>query len=114
MTPRMEALLRTLQAKPRTLRDLTNGEHGAHPTAITGWLDRLIDYGYVEPQGRYPAEYYHATELGAHYLANRPQIAPSRAFCNAAMRDPYVPPAFGSARPGADDHRRYRSRGIGA
>lgn len=111
MTPRTLELLRLLQHSPRTMKSLTHGDYSAHPVAISGWMDRLMDAGYAESDGAHPNRRYYITPLGESYLASRPPVAASRYLCNAAMTSVYVPPAWTSARPGADDHRRYRSAG---
>lgn len=61
-----------------------------------------VDIGPLSPNGR-----------GRHYTPLALTFPAPTKHCNAAMRDPL--PATGSApaRPGAEQHRQYRSRGLG-
>lgn len=107
-------LLRACEARPRVLTDFTQGE--VHETVLAKHIERWLDD--LRAQGLLLLHdgWYHITAAGIDELVSltaAPSKAISRVHCNAAMRQPYVPPQW-QVRAGGLQHRQYGSVGIDA
>jgi hypothetical protein len=103
-------ILRMVGMKPRTLLDFTTGDLVGTTSNrhIERYLAEMEEAGLIEKQG----ERWAITNEGAAKLNALPDIVPSRIYTHAASTQVYVPPPWNSTRPGADDHRKYASRGV--
>lgn len=109
LNERERGLLRCIAVGPRTLHSFTHGPAPCAPHVIATYLDHMIEAGLIE-KGR---DTYSITEAGSALLASQPEIVPARYYGNASMSsaDPYRT-AWKPVRAGADEHQRYRSRGV--
>lgn len=110
-TTQKSKILRMVGMKPRTLLEFTDGDlvGTVNSRHTERYLAEMEEAGVIEKQG----ERWHITNAGAAELNALPAVVPSRIYTHAASTQPYVPPPWNSTRPGADDHRKYASRGLG-
>jgi hypothetical protein len=111
MNLRQRQLLAWIVQKPRVLHDFTQKDAMAlSPTIAQTYLDDLTDRGYVQCDERGT---YSATPLGLAYLDSHRETAPAHLIGNfSTPPGSYRASPLQSTRPGADDHRQYRSRGF--
>lgn len=112
MTPTARRILAALALRPRTAFDFASAQHGdmrMTEQAAEGAIAGLIFAGFV----RRIDELLRCTEAGARELGTVANATPSRDYGNAATRETYRT-NWSPVRQGADDHRRCKSRGIGA
>ncbi len=110
-TQQKTKILRMLSMQPCALKAFTEGDlvSTVSNRHIERYLGEMLDDGLIEHRG----DKYYITEDGLAKIADQPGIVPSRIYTHAASTQPYVPPKWNSPRPGADDHKRYSSRGLG-
>ncbi len=117
LKPRELDLLKSIVFQPRTAHSLTHSDGVADislaPHTFRSYLEHLSELGLIEAPKRQDGRYV-ATDAGREYLENLPQVAPSVLICNASMPSGSYRPARVHVRAGADDHRRFASRGMGA
>lgn len=105
------AMLRHIAAKPRTMKEMCAFKMGPwaqlSETTVRLYVFALASSGHVKNSGNR----YAATEKGLALLAGEAAVLPG-CICNASIRDTYAGPKWESARPGADQHRQYLSRGV--
>lgn len=111
MNERKTRILRTLTLGARHSHRFTEGEVSATISArhLQRYLDELVEDGLVTES----RQLYAITDAGHQALAAPLDIVPARLFHPASTKGPYKPPTW-NVRPGAEDHKRYQSRGIGA
>jgi hypothetical protein len=104
-------ILRMVGMKPRALVEFTEGDIVSTTSNrhIERYLAEMEEAGLIEKN----RDRWHITNAGAAELNALPAVVPSRIYTHAASTLPYVPPPWESCRPGADDHRKYASRGLG-
>lgn len=104
-------ILRIIAAKPSTVDNLAACRIGlwAHlsKTTIYLYVSAMATAGYLERKGKV----YSATDKARSLLAGEVEPMAGR-ICNASIREVYTVPKWESARPGADQHQQYRSRGV--
>ncbi len=103
-------ILRMLSMKPCAMKEFTEGDlvGTVSNRHIERFIADLMDADLIERQG----EKYRITEVGLAKLAQQPAIVPSRIYTHAASTQTYVPPQW-PVRSGAEDHKRYASKGLG-
>lgn len=104
------SMLRSIAYQPRPLRHWTSGDYGISGNAVERYICDLLDRGYIQVTGKNGNRLYAITPKGERVLADRPQTATSRLHCNASMSEPYRP-SWTPVRPGAEDHKRFKSFG---
>lgn len=99
-------ILSAIASSPRKATAFTHGIHKTiHPDTLQLYLDEMQEHGYIiENDGQYSI-----TTLGRQKLDAVPVMAAPRTFVS---RERYVPPPMESARPGADDHKQFFSKGF--
>lgn len=103
-------ILKAIADRPRTIRDLLNikvGQFQLSETTMRVYAKSLIEFGFVSKSGTF----YTVTTAGHLHLASLEEKSSER-ICNSSIREIYEAPRWESARPGADDHRQYRSWGV--
>jgi hypothetical protein len=113
LNERERAMLRLIAASPRTSHSFTHGDSPCSPHVIQCYLNHMASTGLIAPPLRHNGNF-EITEEGREYLAQEREAVPSRIWGNASTTTAYVPPRMESPRAGADQHRQYASRGIGA
>jgi DNA-binding PadR family transcriptional regulator len=111
MNGRQLSMLRHIAHSPRARDAFTgSGSMGLSSRIAQTYLDEMQDQGYIECDERGT---YSATPLGLAYLDSHRETAPSRLIGNWSTEPgSYRASPLQSTRPGADDHRQYRSRGF--
>jgi hypothetical protein len=103
-------ILRMVGMKPRQTIDLTTGNlvGSASSRHCERYLAEMEEAGLIEKKG----DRWHITNAGAAQLNALPAVVPSRIYTHAASTEIYTPPVW-AVRPGAEDHKRFQSRGLG-
>jgi hypothetical protein len=112
LNPRQTLMLRAFAHSPRNLQFFTNGNaSGLSPHTAQMYADEMQDRGYIECDERGT---YSATPLGLAYLDSHRETAPAHLIGNfSTPPGSYRASPLQSTRPGADDHKRFSSRGLG-
>ena len=130
MTPLPTTQLKTLQILARVdhvTSESASAKLGVLPRTARNYLARLVDMGYAEriPTERRGAALTRITETGLTRIGGvdgdvpdplhtlKTQQRADRVATAPNKYAPYTPPPMQSVRPGADDHLKYKSRGIG-
>lgn len=95
--------------KPEAFTHNTALNCNVSPRHVYRYLAELVADGLLEQSG----DFYIATEEGVEQVTATPTIAASRQHCGASQPN-WTPPKWEPSRPGANDHLRFSSRGIGA
>lgn len=105
------AMLRYLAAKPSTISAMGDYKIGSwaqlSKASIRLHVSGLLASGHLQRSGKV----YSATDKGLSFLAGDLDQTLGR-ICNASSRETYTGQQWVSARPGADDHRKFKSRGV--